>query len=427
MDSRAHTVVVGGGCLGVAAAISIRRRLNQQGNNEKVILVEKAILGSGLSSRHSGIVRAANAEPAAAQLAMIASKMWLDLKNSWGVDLKNEQFGAVWIARADAAGDNPKWRSLQEKLHNTGVPFNRISLDEARDICPPNVILNQNEVFYHEPDALQIDPSHFRAAAYDAVSFNDVEIREKTDVVGFIRNESGQIDSVITDNGIIPSRYVVNALGPWSPRLFASLGLQVPVSAESVTVVNWLTSRNHEQFKMPIIADYVNLAYFRLWRDGEIHMHQPRKRGPKETARAFAESPLSVMGADFVNDPTNQALGYSQIKQFEDIARRRFNDVDKTVYGSGYRSYFDITPDLKFILGPDHRLTNLIHCLGAGQSFKYAPVFGEIMADFVTGGQAFAPIAQEFSIERFDQSYMSTFWAQVAGSENSLAVGDTNL
>ena len=427
MDSRAHTVVVGGGCLGVAAAVSIRRRLTQQGINEKVILVEKAILGSGLSSRHSGIVRAANAEPAAAQLAMIASKMWLDLKNTWGVDLKNEQLGAVWIARADATGDNPKWRSLQEKLHNTGVPFNRISLDEARTICPPNVILNQNEVFYHEPDALQIDPSHFRVAAYDAISLNGVEMREKTDVVGFLRNEVGQIDSVITDNGMIPTRYVVNALGPWSPRLFASLGLQVPVSAESVTVVNWLTSRNHAQFKMPIIADYVNLAYFRLWRDGEIHMHQPRKRGPKETARAFAESPLSVMGADFVNDPTNQALGYSQIKQFEDIARRRFNDVDKTVYGSGYRSYFDITPDLKFILGPDHRLTNLIHCLGAGQSFKYTPVFGEIMADFVTGGNQFAPLAKEFSIERFDQSYMSTFWAQVAGSENSLAVGETNL
>jgi len=427
LDQRAHTVVVGGGCLGVAAAISIRRRLNQQGIKEKVILVEKAILGSGLSSRHSGIVRSANAEPAAAQLALIASKMWKDLPNHWGVDLKTEPFGAIWIARADQNGDNPKWQALQEKLADSGVPFHRISIDEARDICPSNVILNANEVFYHEPDALQIDPSHFRAAAYDAVKLNDIEIREKTEVVGFMRDSESNIDSVITDNGIIPTRYVVNALGPWSPRLFASLGLQIPVSAESVTVVNWLTSRNHEQLNQPIIADYVNLAYFRHWRDGEIHMHQPRKRGPKETARAFAESPLSVMGADFVNDPTNQALGYSQIKQFEDIARRRFSDVDKTVYGSGYRSYFDITPDLKFILGPDHRLPNLIHCLGAGQSFKYTPVFGEIMADYVTGDTGYAALAHEFSIERFDQSYMTQFWDQVAGSENSLAVGETNL
>lgn len=427
MDNRAHTVIVGGGCLGVAAAISIQRRLAHQGINEKVILVEKSILGAGLSSRHSGIVRSANADSTAAHLAVTASKMWLDLKSYWGVPLEAEQYGALWIARSDQTGDNPKWRALQEKMASAGVAFHRISLDDARDQCPQNIKLNDNEVFYHEPGAFQIDPSHFRAAAYDAVALNGIEVREKTEVVGFLRNDNGNIDSVITDNGIISTRYVVNALGPWSPRLFSSLGIQIPVSAESVTVVNWLTTRNHNQSLMPIIADYVNLAYFRSWRDGEIHMHQPRKRGAKETARAFAESPLSVIGADFVNDPTNQGLGYSQIKLFEDIARRRFNDLDKTVYGSGYRSYFDITPDLKFILGPDHRVTNLIHCLGAGQAFKYAPVFGEIMADYVTQGDQFATLADSFSIDRFDQSYMTSFWEKVAGSENSLEVSETSL
>ena len=156
-------------------------------------------------------------------------------------------------------------------------------------------------------------------------------------------------------------------------------------------------------------------------------MHQPRKRGVRETARVFAENPITVMGADFVNDPTNQALGYSQIKLYEDIARRRFNNVDQTVYGSGYRSYFDITPDLKFILGPDPRVENVIHCLGAGQSFKYAPVFGEVMADFVTGDTAYANLVRGFSIARFDQSYMQAFWNQVAGNDNSLAVEAAGL
>ncbi|NIM21679.1 MAG: FAD-binding oxidoreductase, partial [Candidatus Latescibacteria bacterium] len=56
----------------------------------------------------------------------------------------------------------------------------------------------------------------------------------------------------------------------------------------------------------------------------------------------------------------------------------------------------------KFILGPDHRVPNLVHCLGAGQSFKYTPVFGEIIADFVVGGTEFARFAAEFSISRFD-------------------------
>ena len=86
------------------------------------------------------------------------------------------------------------------------------------------------------------------------------------------------------------------------------------MSVEPVHVANWLTSNRQINDTLPIIADYINLAYFRLWRGNELHMHQPRRRAIRETARAFAESPLAVIGADFVNDPANQALGYTQIK-----------------------------------------------------------------------------------------------------------------
>jgi sarcosine oxidase subunit beta len=102
-------------------------------------------------------------------------------------------------------------------------------------------------------------------------------------------------------------------------------------------------------------------------------MHQPRKRAIRETARAFAENPLTIIGADFIVDPTNQGLGYTQIKVYEEIARRRFKNIDKTVYGSGYRSYFDITPDLKFILGPDHRVPIWSTVLGLGRRSNTHP------------------------------------------------------
>jgi sarcosine oxidase, subunit beta len=427
MQSHVHTVVIGGGCLGAASAIAIQRRLRQNGSTDTVLLVEKSVVGSGISARHSGIVRSANADPAAAAMAAQAAQMWRNLELQWGVPIAFEPTGAVWIAKANAQGENPKWQALQSEMEQAGLAFHKVSLPHARDICPPIVKLNEGEVYYHEPGALQIDPIDVRRALYDGLKHNGVAVREKTAVTGFVRNESGAVSGVITPTGLVTCDHVVNACGPWSPQVFASLGLQIPVSAEAVNVVNWITSRRELPAGMPIIADYVNLAYFRLWRDGEIHMHQPRKRHARETARVFAENPLTVMGSDFVNDPTNQALGYSQIKLYEDMARRRFNNVDQTVYGSGYRSYFDITPDLKFILGPDTKVPNLVHCLGAGQSFKYAPVFAEIMADAVTGGTAYANLAAPFSISRFDQSYMQAFWNQVAGNDNSLAAEASGL
>jgi glycine/D-amino acid oxidase-like deaminating enzyme len=417
-----NVVVVGGGCLGAAAAIAVKRRLLGEGNTTTTVtLVEKSVVGSGLSARHSGIVRAANADPTAAALAHRAAKLWRNLEQHWGVHIPVETVGALWIAKANAAGDNPKWQALARELADGDIAFNKLTLAEARDVCPSIVKLNDGEVYYHEPGALQIDPSAARSALYQALQAVGVTVREKTSVVGFRRAEDGTVNGVVTNNGQLPCSHIVNACGPWSPAVFASLELNIPVSTEAVNVVNWITSQRDVATGMPIIADYVNLAYFRLWRDGEIHMHQPRKRNIRETARAFAESPLAVIGADFVNDPTNQALGYSQIKLYEDMSRRRFNSIDQTVYGSGYRSYFDITPDLKFILGPDPRMPNVIHCLGSGQAFKYAPVFGEIMADFVTGGTSYASLATGFSIGRFDATYMRGFWDNVVGNDNSLA------
>ena len=42
MQTHFHTVVIGGGCLGSAAAVSIQRRLRRTGMlNQQVVLLEK--------------------------------------------------------------------------------------------------------------------------------------------------------------------------------------------------------------------------------------------------------------------------------------------------------------------------------------------------------------------------------------------------
>lgn len=430
MTQNFHTIVIGGGCLGCASAISVRRRLQRLPDTAgaKVCILEKRVIGSGLSARHSGIVRAANAVPEAARLAKIATEQWRELDNVWGVPASFDACGAIWIAKDNGQTGNAKWDSLERQMQETGVEFQQISASDARAALPDFVNLYDGEVYYMEPGALQFDPSVVRNLLYQGLDTNQLEVREKTEVTAFERGRDGSISAVLTEDGErLECQHVINAAGPWSPAIFAGLGLSIPVSVEPVHVVNWLTSNREIRETFPIIADYINLAYFRLWRDNEIHMHQPRKRAIRETARAFAENPLTLIGADFIVDPTNQGLGYTQIKVYEEIARRRFKNIDKTVYGSGYRSYFDITPDLKFILGPDHRVPNLVHCLGAGQAFKYTPVFGEIIADFVTGGTEYAKLAADFSISRFDEQYMANFWERVAGSDNTLQAEAASL
>ena len=67
-------------------------------------------------------------------------------------------------------------------------------------------------------------------------------------------------------------------------------------------------------------------------------------------------------------------------------------------------------PDLKFILGPDSELPNLIHCLGAGQALNYAPIFGELMSELILEGRTKEFDLSEFSIRRFATKPLDKFW-----------------
>ena len=132
-----HTVVIGGGCLGTASAIALANHLKSQNKNpESICLVEKNVLSSALSIRHSGIVRAANADTNAATLAKISTDMWMNIKNFWGTEIEPERTGALWVTKKDANGTNVKWDKLASDLKNVPVNFKKITLETAQKLCP---------------------------------------------------------------------------------------------------------------------------------------------------------------------------------------------------------------------------------------------------------------------------------------------------
>ena len=69
-------------------------------------------------------------------------------------------------------------------------------------------------------------------------------------------------------------------------------------------------------------------------------------------------------------------------------------------------------------------MDNLFHCLGAGQAFKYSPIFGEIISDLILGKKTKIKNfnLKKFSIKRFYKPGMKKFWDDVHGSQNTLRV-----
>ncbi|WP_235185861.1 NAD(P)/FAD-dependent oxidoreductase [Methylomarinum vadi] len=405
-----HTVVIGGGCLGCACAFSIQKRLGKKAG--QVAIVEKKVLGAGLSSRHSAIVRSANASPMAARMAKQATAYWKKLKPLWGIDMPFEQSGAIWIAANQGRQSSQKWSALENAMAAEDIDFRMLSHLEVEKLCGKAIKIVPEENYYYEPEVLQLDSSQILNAIQSAARRNKIDVIEHCEVVDFSCDSRHNIEAIKTNQGEIRCQNIVNATGAWSAELFAGMDIEIPVALEPVYAANFLLSTQDIPVTLPIIADFVNRAYFRRWRGSILHMHQPRSRSPKDIASSFSRALMNPEGANVIYDASSFNVNYQQLEDYLLKVQQRFPNIGRPVYAGGYRSFFDITPDLKFILGPDHRSTNLYHCLGAGQSLKYAPIFGEIIARLITGtGKVKEDIdITEFSIERFSKKPISDFW-----------------
>ena len=420
MTKHFNTVVIGGGCLGCACAFSISRQLGGQQN--KVAIIEKKVLGAGLSSRHSAIVRSANASAMAARMAKIATQQWKALKTLWGVDIPFEQPGAIWIAGNSQTNAANTWQLLEKTMQKENIALQMISRNDISDLCNGAIRVDPEEIYFYEPDVLQLDSSEILNAMQNAAKINQVELMEHCQVYDFERDSHGNINNLLTNQGKIGCENIVNATGGWSSDLFASIDIHIPVALEPVYAANFLVSSQDVPASLPIIADFVNRAYFRRWRGSILHMHQPRARSGNAIARSFSRAMMNPEGANVIYDASSFSVNHQQLNHYLQKVENRFPKVGKAIYAGGYQSFFDITPDLKFILGKDTKAPNLFHCLGAGQALKYAPVFGEIIADLVTKGRSQnAQIdISEFSIDRFNDKTISEFLKTETDNNHSL-------
>lgn len=410
MSVKYHTVVIGGGCLGVACALSIQRKLGNKAG--KVALIEKKVLGAGLSSRHSAIVRSANASPMAARMAKLATQHWKNLKPLWGVEIPFEQTGAIWIAENNEGNTAKSWMALEQTMQTEGIDFAMLSHKEVLKLSQQALKTVPDEIYYYEPEVLQLDSPQILNAMQTAVKKNHIDVFEHCQVFDFKLDAEQGITTIHTSQGQFLADHVVNACGGWSSDLFAGLGLTIPVALQPVYVANFLVSANDIPESMPIIADFVNQAYFRRWRGSILHMHQPRRRQGKEIASSFSRATMNPDGANVIYDALSFNVNHQQLEDYVARVTNRFPKIGKPVYAGGYHSFFDITPDLKFILGADAEVSNLYHCLGAGQALKYAPLFGELIADLIIDQTIAYPAMaiEEFSISRFKNKAISSYW-----------------
>src|ERR1700753_2936821 len=128
LPESASAVIVGGGVIGTSAAFHLAEA------GVDVVLLERAELGSGSTSRAAGGVRAQFSDALNIQIAQRSLEAFTAFgsRPGWEIDLKRSGYLFVLSREADVA----EFEASVALQNHYGVPSRMLGADEARELCP---------------------------------------------------------------------------------------------------------------------------------------------------------------------------------------------------------------------------------------------------------------------------------------------------
>jgi glycerol-3-phosphate dehydrogenase len=208
-------VVIGAGVLGCAIAAEL-----SQTELSVCVLEAAGDVAEGASKANAGITSSFYAPPPSLECELIGESNdgWEELCDRLGVPYR--RIGALTVALDEEGVKGLD--ELETQVRAAGVKVQRLSGEEAREHEP--LLTDECIGALHYPDEGIIDPVRLTWAYAELAALNGAELRFRTPVLGFIRGSDGRVTEVITTNGAVACRYVVNAAGIRSGELSALAG-----------------------------------------------------------------------------------------------------------------------------------------------------------------------------------------------------------
>jgi sarcosine oxidase len=339
-------VVIGGGVVGVAAALAVARR------GKRVALLERSSLASAQgSSKGSARIYAPLPYPDESYLevGLRALDRWRELEGVGGERLLSPTGALSRGAFAERA---------LPVLRDAGVEAALLSCDNA--FTRFGVSASDDRPLLHQIDAGIIRADRARRVLIEIARGAGVEFHEHERV----RSLADRADSleVETDRGKWRCSSAIVAAGPWSGELLAGAGLELPltVSCQSVAYLELRDPRTPPV----VLMEFEGEEPFALW---------DPLRGLKAA--------LHARGPTLVPESGSLDVDAKAIDRAVAWARARFPRRTDGVAGVESCLYTN-TPNEQFILERRNRIVVGSAC--NGQGFQFAPETGERLARLAT-------------------------------------------
>ena len=395
--------VVGGGIVGVSAALALARQ------GASVAVFEKGRVGGEQSGRNWGFVRQQGRDAAEIPLAKRSLELWGGLSEAAGRDTGFRRTGVTYVTDDPTALERWERYLVHAREHQIGSRL--MTAAEARDAVPAP---GRNWIAgLHTPGDGRAEPSQAAPAIAQAARRHGATIHAPCAVRG-LELQAGQVSAVVTEHGRVRAGAVVCAGGAWSSLFLRRYGVVLPqlrvmasvlrttpapaVLDGGLTTPEFSMRRRLDggynvaisgRWTVDIMPDTLRWAV-RFW---PAFMQQRRNMRLRAWPGRFLDGlrqgrPLPLDQAspfetvrewDPTPDPRVVRDGLARMK----AAFPALGDVD--VAGS-WAGMIDVTPDAVPVISPVTAIPGLYAATGfSGHGFALGPAAGQLVADLVTG------------------------------------------
>jgi sarcosine oxidase len=318
---------------------------------------------SGGQTRRFAVVSQRN--PKQTQLALEAHDLWRALERERGRNLLTLTDGLLIGEPA-----LPAMRTAIESLRSHEVDHEVIESGELRQRFPQHAA-SDVEVGVVDRLTGYVRPEVSILSAVECAVRYGAAVHQHTPVVSLETSNDGVI--VMTERGRRHHRMAVLAPGPWAPSLPGTAGLGVVTRR---LVQAWYVPKDVAAFHSSVFPVFEHLGETRVY--GFPSIDGATVKVGVYTGKPHPEV-QDIEAADTWVDPAFGRGLAETVQQF--LPDLRGDPVLMSVHFEGY------APDLSPLLGPVRSMPRTVVACGfSGAGFKFAPVMGDIVADYVLDG-----------------------------------------
>jgi sarcosine oxidase, subunit beta len=371
----ADAVVVGGGTVGAWCAYFLRRA-----GLDRVVLVEKGVLGQGASSRAAGVVRLQGGTPEAVRLGIWSRRFYLGQREELGTDSGFVSQGYLLPCFTAAEVTAARERLAMQAAFGIGAVW--LDPDEV-DALNPALAPGRTLGGTFCADDGFISPPRNVAAYTVALLSSGVAVAERVAFRGLLTGGAA-VRGVTTSDGPVHAPIVVLTGGPKLAAVGALAGIPIPAGGVRHQVAVTEQHPGLHPARVPMVFDLSAGLYWR----------------PEEGGLLFGMSnPAEPPGENRSVD-----LGYLA------RMRARLEDLVPVTAGLGLRRIWaatiDYTPDHLPIIGPalgrDGPLPGVTVACAGGAGMMWGPGVARAAADVALTGTSDVVDTARLGLDRFD-------------------------